>query len=97
MSADAGAPDAASQKSAARTGLLAALTAYTLWGMFPLYLKALSSVPAVEILAHRIFWSAPFGALILTARHQWADVFAALRSPRIVGALSIAALAIALN
>ena len=97
MSADAGAPDAASQKSAARTGLLAALTAYTLWGMFPLYLKALSSVPAVEILAHRILWSAPFGALILTARHQWKDVFAALRSPRIVGALSIAALAIALN
>lgn len=37
-----------------------ALGAYTLWGVFPLYWHLITKVSAVEILAHRIFWSAIF-------------------------------------
>lgn len=37
-----------------------ALGAYTLWGIFPLYWHLITKVSAVEILAHRIFWSAIF-------------------------------------
>jgi len=41
-------------------GILYALGAYTLWGVFPLYWHLITKVSAVEILAHRIFWSAIF-------------------------------------
>lgn len=41
-------------------GILYALGAYTLWGIFPLYWHLITKVSAVEILAHRIFWSAIF-------------------------------------
>ena len=34
-----------------------AATAFTLWGVYPFYFKALEHVPPLEIVAHRIFWS----------------------------------------
>ena len=42
-----------------RTGLALGLTAYALWGVLPLYFKALERVPAVDIVAHRVLWSLP--------------------------------------
>jgi chloramphenicol-sensitive protein RarD len=41
-----------------RRGLAAALGAYLLWGVFPLYFIAVAQVPTLEIVANRIFWSA---------------------------------------
>ena len=47
-----------------RAGLLFGLGAYLLWGVMPLYFKAVAQVPATEIVAHRILWSLIFlGAL----------------------------------
>lgn len=37
-------------------GCLFAFLAFSLWGLFPLYFKAVADVPAVEMLAHRAFW-----------------------------------------
>ena len=48
-----------------RRGYILGLTAYIIWGLFPLYFKAIASVPAVEIIIHRVLWSALFGALLL--------------------------------
>lgn len=48
-----------------RRGYILGLTAYTIWGLFPLYFKVVQSVPAVEIIIHRALWSALFGALLL--------------------------------
>ena len=42
-----------------------AFAAYGLWGLLPIYWKALGAVPALEILAHRIVWSLFFIAAIL--------------------------------
>lgn len=41
-----------------RSGFWMGLGAYCLWGFFPLYFKAVARVPAPEVLAHRIIWSA---------------------------------------
>lgn len=41
-------------------GIWYAIGAYTLWGLFPLYWHLITQVSAIEILAHRIFWSAVF-------------------------------------
>ncbi len=43
-----------------REGVLYAFGAYFLWGLFPVYWKWLRHVPALEILAHRVFWSFTF-------------------------------------
>lgn len=48
-----------------RRGYILGLTAYIIWGLFPLYFKAIQSVPALEIIVHRALWSALFGALLL--------------------------------
>lgn len=41
----------------ARQGVIFAVAAYTMWGIAPIYFKALSGVPAIEILIHRVVWS----------------------------------------
>ena len=46
-------------------GYVLGLTAYIIWGLFPLYFKALQSIPAMEIIVHRVLWSALFGGLLL--------------------------------
>lgn len=46
-------------------GYLLGLTAYIIWGLFPIYFKALQAIPALEIIVHRALWSALFGALLL--------------------------------
>ncbi len=48
-------------------GIFAALAAYILWGVFPLYWKLLNHVPADEVLAHRIIWSLVLMFVILLA------------------------------
>ena len=40
-----------------KSGFISAVLAFGLWGIFPLYWKMLETVPADEILAHRILWS----------------------------------------
>ena len=87
------------EKAAAdiKLGLICGIAAYSFWGLFPLYLKLLSEVPALEILAHRVFWSVPFGAVLILMRKQWGEVLTAIRSPRVLFFLAIAALAISSN
>jgi chloramphenicol-sensitive protein RarD len=43
-----------------RRGLIAAVGAFTIWGLFPLYLLGLKGVGALEITSHRIVWSCLF-------------------------------------
>lgn len=38
-------------------GIFYALACYILWGLFPIFWKAITGVPAVNVLAHRIVWS----------------------------------------
>lgn len=65
-----------------RRGALYAAASYTLWGVLPLYWKALRGVPASEILAHRMSWSLVVVALALTWKRDWAWLGPALRSRR---------------
>lgn len=41
----------------ARKGAWSGFLAYGLWGIFPLYFKAVAEVPALEVLFHRVLWS----------------------------------------
>ena len=48
-----------------RSGFAAGVAAYLLWGLFPLYWPLLRPAAAIEILAHRVLWSAVLVAAIL--------------------------------
>jgi chloramphenicol-sensitive protein RarD len=54
--------------NAERTGVTAALAAYLLWGLAPIYFKQIQSVPPLEVIAHRILWSIPMMAGFLLLR-----------------------------
>lgn len=41
-----------------RLGIAYVLIAYALWGLMPLYIRALHAVPSLQIMAHRIVWAA---------------------------------------
>jgi chloramphenicol-sensitive protein RarD len=65
-------------------GIAYASAAYLLWGVFPIYFKALQAVAPLEILGHRIVWSLAVCAALLLAlrRGQWlADL---RRQPRVL-------------
>lgn len=79
------------------SGLAAGLAAYFLWGFFPIYFKFTESVPALEILAHRIVWGLPFAAIIILLRRQWPAVFKILKHPKAVFMLVLSAVCIAVN
>lgn len=74
-----------------------AVSAYTLWGIAPLYFKQLDFVPAMEILLHRIVWSFLLLAIILTVMQQWPKVQAVLRQPKLMAAMLGTALLLAGN
>lgn len=46
-------------------GYILGLTAYVIWGLFPIYFKAIQHIPSLEIIVHRAIWSALFGAILL--------------------------------
>lgn len=89
--------EAARVQADVRVGLICGFSAYALWGLFPVYLKALEGVSALEIVGHRILWSVPFGALILLLRKQWRETAAAALSPKLLARLALSAILISVN
>lgn len=80
-----------------KQGLIAALIAYVCYGLLPIYIKSVDAVPSIEVLAHRIIWSVPFGLLIVLGRKQIPEIKAAFTDIRIMGLLFITALLIGMN
>ncbi len=85
-----------------RRGITLGLSAYLLWGSFPLYFPLLAPAGAVEVLLHRVLWTLVVCALALTGlslvrRRAWEPVVALARSPRTLVLLAVAAVVIAVN
>ena len=78
-------------------GMLYAAMAFLAWGLFPLYFKALRSIPAQEILAHRMVWSLFFLAAVLLWRRQWTWLAAVTRQPRVLAGFAASALLLSTN
>lgn len=53
-------------------GALAAVMAFLLWGLFPLYWNLVGDVPALQVLAHRGLWCALAVLLVLALRRDLA-------------------------
>ncbi|QAY77724.1 EamA family transporter RarD [Sphingosinicella sp. BN140058] len=81
----------------ARGGLILGFSAYLLWGVLPLYFKAIHEVGAIEIVSHRIVWSLFFLAALATAWRKWSGIRTALATPRLVMTLMLTAALIGIN
>ena len=54
--------------SEGRRGVLYSASAFAIWGLLPLYLKALGGVSPLEVLLHRIVWFLSFLGALLALR-----------------------------
>lgn len=80
-----------------RRGLLLGVTAYVLWGVFPLYFPLLEPAGAFEILAHRILWSALTMGLLVLLLRRTTQFRALLRDRRTFTILCLASVVISIN
>lgn len=80
-----------------RRGLATALGAYLMWGLLPLYFKALHAVPPLELVGWRVLFTLPVCLVIVHFRKLWAEVRAVLADGRLMGLLLVSALLIGSN
>lgn len=78
-------------------GLAFALAAYVMWGFLPLYMKQLSHITAVEVVAHRVIWSVPLAAALLVVLGRTGDLRRALTQPRTLAQACLTAALISVN
>jgi chloramphenicol-sensitive protein RarD len=79
------------------TGALSAFMAFLIWGLSPVYWKALHGVGAFEIILHRILWSFAFLLLLILFRHRWPEFSIAVKTPRTLLILLITSLLVGAN
>lgn len=84
-------------RSRASNGLLAAIGAFAIWGVLPLYLRPLGALPALEIMAHRIVWCCLLVFAWLWLRGETGAVRVALANPGTRYRLMASALLISVN
>lgn len=80
-----------------KKGVVYAFSAYFLWGVLPVYLKSVQSVPAIQILGHRIVWSVLLLAIIVTWQRQWGEIKKILQSKKTMLTLLFAASLLSVN
>ncbi len=67
-----------------KSGTLAAITAFTLWGVLPIFWKLLDFLPPASIVAQRTLWSLGLLAILLIWRGEIRTLLGGLRTPRAV-------------
>jgi chloramphenicol-sensitive protein RarD len=80
-----------------KKGVLYGIGAYLLWGVFPIYWKWLHTVPAIQVISHRIIWSFILLALILFVTRQWRAFRSAALSRRVVLIYLASAILLSIN
>lgn len=87
-----------SSRTAARSsGLAATVGAFVIWGIFPLYLLALHSVPAMQIVAHRVAWACVLVLGWMAVRGELAGLGAVLARRGVMLRLAATAVFISIN
>lgn len=89
--------NAAGRSQSSGGGFVLGLGAYALWGVLPIYFKAIGDVSAFDIVAHRVLWSLPFLAVLILFGKRWAKLRAAAAHPRTIRMLALTTLLIGGN
>ena len=78
-------------------GVVLAASAFLIWGLSPIYWKALAGVPAFEVLMHRMIWSFVFLAPLVLLQGDLKDLIGALTSGRTLLILLLTTLIVSIN
>jgi chloramphenicol-sensitive protein RarD len=78
-------------------GLVFGVSAYTLWGLFPIYWPLLEPASSVEIVSHRAVWTLVFCFIILWLTKTLKSTLALLKRPKIVAGLFLGSMLISIN
>lgn len=84
-------------KSESIFGAFYAGSAFLIWGLGPLYWKALSAVPALEIIVHRVVWAFIILLISIVSGRFWNEFVSALKDLRILLTLLLTAVILAGN
>ncbi len=80
-----------------KRGIIFAVMAFTFWGMVPIYFKAVSSVSATEVLAHRIIWSVVFLSVMIVYTKQFKQFIYIIRNKKKLKILFITSILVSTN
>ncbi|CAN2175808.1 RarD Predicted permeases [Candidatus Nanopelagicaceae bacterium] len=80
-----------------KLGLLFGISAYSLWGAFPLYWPLLEPANSLEIVSHRAVWTLVFCFIVLAATKALKSTLATLKRPKIAAKLFLTSLLISIN
>jgi chloramphenicol-sensitive protein RarD len=78
-------------------GLLFGVSAYTLWGLFPIYWPLLKPASPLEIVSHRAVWTLVFCFIILALTKTLKSTLSLLKRPKIVAGLFLGSILISIN
>lgn len=78
-------------------GILALLGACLIWGLAPIYFRALGDIPASEIMAHRVFWSFVLFGAVLAIQRRWGELRRLMGSRRGLALTALAAALVSFN
>ena len=78
-------------------GILYAIAAYLMWGLFPLFWKQLETISALQLIGHRFAWSFILLILFVLLTRQWKNFRSAAFNAKTIRIYLLAALLISVN
>jgi chloramphenicol-sensitive protein RarD len=78
-------------------GIILAVVAYTIWGIFPLFFSYLSDIAPIEVVTHRIIWSLVAMLLLGLLLRRWGKLLTALKDKKLIAWMGLSALLIGVN
>lgn len=84
-------------RSSATKGLIFGLSAYLIWGSFPLIITAASFANPFEVVVWRIIFGFVFAAILLTLTRGWTEVIELVRNPKKLKWLFVSSIFILIN
>jgi chloramphenicol-sensitive protein RarD len=80
-----------------RIGVICGIAAYGIWGLAPIYFRAVRHIDPLEVLAHRVVWSVAFLFIVVVAQRRLREVLRVLSERRVLAALSASTILVGLN
>jgi chloramphenicol-sensitive protein RarD len=90
-------PSPAKNRHDTVSGVVYAGLAFLIWGISPVYWKAMQQVPALEIISHRTVWAFLFLMVLVLAQKRWAEFKAVLQNPQSMAILFVTAILVCIN
>ena len=80
-----------------RTGIIAGISAYVIWGLVPIFFKQIAEIPAVEIIAHRVVWAMLLMTALIGFGRGFGDALRIARQPAQLARIALASALVITN